>query len=68
MQRQDAPLYAQVRAAFTLSGTSLARWCSEAGVKRQWATLVLTGKRNGTTARALRKRICLAAGITCPDA
>lgn len=56
-------IYAQVRAAFVARSTSLARWCAENGVKRQYAAAALKGERTGPKARALRMRIISAAGV-----
>lgn len=50
-------LLRQVRARLVQQGTSLSKWCSENGIKRQWATAVLVGRRNGPAARAMRDRL-----------
>jgi hypothetical protein len=50
-------LYRLVRASFVSRGTTLNAWCERNGVKRQYATLVLTGGRNGQAAKMLRARL-----------
>lgn len=52
-----------VRAAFVMRGTSLSRWCETHGVTRQYAEKCLRFATNGRAARALRGRICRAAGV-----
>lgn len=61
MSDPSADLLLQVRIGFLQQGNSLAKWCSENNVKRQWATAALTGRRNGPAARELRERIISAA-------
>jgi len=46
-----------VRAGFVQQNTSLAKWCAENSVSRQWATAVLIGSRNGPKASGLREKI-----------
>lgn len=53
----DGELYRIVRAKFLLRGTSLAQWCKERNIRRQWAELVLTEKRKGPAAIELKTRI-----------
>lgn len=50
-----------VRGAFVAQGTSLAKWCSQNDVRRQWATAALTGLRDGPAARELREKIIASA-------
>lgn len=50
-----------VRGAFVQQGTSLAKWCLENSVTRQYASAVLTGGRNGPSAQKLRLKIIRAA-------
>ena len=54
-------LLQRVRGALVAQGTSLAKWCKENRVGRQWATAVLLGDRDGPAARELRSRIVAAA-------
>lgn len=60
-QSPGKPLLASVRAGYVMKGTSLYRWCGENGIKRQYAAEVLTGRRNGPKAQALRRRLIAAA-------
>jgi hypothetical protein len=52
-----------VRAGFIQQGTSLAKWCTEQGISRQWATASLAGIRKGPAARTLAARLVKAAGL-----
>ncbi|WP_249324917.1 hypothetical protein [Vibrio campbellii] len=59
----DIDLYAQVKAAFLLRGTTFNRWCIENGVYRQNAAQALKGVWKGEQSRALCERLVLAAGL-----
>lgn len=63
MDNPSRDLLVKVRIGFLQQGGSLAKWCHENGVTRQWATAALTGVRNGRAARALRARIVEAATL-----
>jgi hypothetical protein len=65
-QDSHVDLYRRVRAAFVAQGTSLARWCAENGVSRQYAERCLQGSQSGPKALTLRDRVIRAAGV--PDA
>lgn len=57
----SADLLLNVRIGFLQQGSSLAKWCAENKVSRQWATVVLSGQRNGPAAKKLRERLIRAA-------
>lgn len=59
----SADLLLQARIGFLQQGSSLAKWCSENKITRQWATAVLTGRRNGPAAKTLREKIIVAATL-----
>jgi hypothetical protein len=54
-------LLRSVRAGFIQQGLSLTKWCVANEIKRQWATAVLIGRRDGPAARAMRSQIIAAA-------
>jgi hypothetical protein len=56
-QSPGKTLLATVRAGYIVKGTSLYRWCQDNGINRQYAAEVLTGRRNGPKAKALRQRL-----------
>jgi hypothetical protein len=56
-------LLRSVRSGFVQQGTSLFRWCNEQGITRQYAAAVLTGKRNGPSAKKLLAFIIAAAEL-----
>lgn len=55
--------YRLARAQLALDGISLAQWCQERGLKRQWVVAVLSGKRTGPAAVALKSRVLQELGI-----
>ncbi len=57
-------LYVAVRAGLVAKGESLNRWCKRNGIHRQYATKSLKGESNGPKARAIRRRLIRAAGLT----
>lgn len=57
MDEASTELVRIVRGALIQQGSSLAKWCAENGIKRQWATAVLSGRRDGPAARALRSKL-----------
>lgn len=62
--RSDSPsLYAQVRAAMILKGSSLTRWCIDNGTTHQLARYALERAKRGKSA-VLREKLLSAAGIT----
>ncbi|MGH9856709.1 MAG: hypothetical protein ACRD4B_02580 [Acidobacteriota bacterium] len=61
--KSGEPLYRQVRAGFILRGTTLAGWCRENGVTRQYAEQCLHGLSVGAAAQKLSGRIARAAGV-----
>ena len=62
--RPESPsLYAQVRAAMILKGSSLTRWCVDNGTTHQLARYALEHAKRGKSA-ALREKLLSAAGIT----
>ena len=62
-QPTQGDLYATVRAAFMLKGSSLAQWCKANEVMLETARQTLAGLRRGDEAEALRQRIMRAAGV-----
>jgi len=56
-------LVRQVRAGFTLQGTSLKRWCRENGIRFNNARDALIGSWNGPKGKAVRTRIVRAAKV-----
>lgn len=62
-QNSTSGTYRKVRAILALNGTSLACWCQERGITRQWAVAVLKGERSGPAAEALKSRILSELGI-----
>ena len=57
-----------VRAGFVARGTSLAAWCRNESVSRQYATKVLKGAGGGPKARTLRARLVSESGAGCAGA
>lgn len=51
------------RAGFTLQGTSFRAWCALNGIDPGYAHHVVTGKKKGPKALALRQRILVASKI-----
>ena len=62
--RRQANLYLAVRIGLMARGTSLNRWCKAQNVTRQWAELVLTGRRSGPSAARLLARLAKASGVS----
>jgi hypothetical protein len=57
MSQTNYPLLNSAKSQLVLQGSSLAEWCEENRLTRQWVTAVLRGDRNGPTARKLRLKI-----------
>lgn len=62
MSEPSLELLRQVRAGFLLQGSSLAKWCAENGLSRQWVCASLTGMRRGPAAKAIMHRAVNKAG------
>ena len=61
MQKETKSLYCKVRAGFIIQGTSLAMWCQENGIARQYAAKVLKNEKNGPKATELKIKLIQAA-------
>lgn len=62
-QNHASPPLLWVRGAFLLKGTTLTQWCRANNVKPAWAYQALTGRRAGSAAVKLARRIKRAAGL-----
>ena len=67
MAQPAGDLLCSVRAGFVAQGTSLAAWCRERGVARQYAAKILQTEAGGQAAANLRQRLLDASGIEIPS-